>query len=78
MQPGDGHWPTPGMHGVAAPTAALSRGCLLLLSQLSPSHSNYMVGHKALGAWQSHPIPPPSLRSGEGSSFLGFVPPDQL
>ena len=26
MQPGDGHWPTPGMHRVAAPFTALSRG----------------------------------------------------
>ena len=33
-----------------------------------------MVGHTALGAWQSHPIPPPSLHDGEGSSVPGLVP----
>ena len=35
-----------------------------------------MVGHTALGAWQSHPIPMPSLHGGEGSSFPGLVPSD--
>ena len=38
VQPGDGHWPIPCMHRVAAPSTVLS--------------SNYMVGHTALGAWQ--------------------------
>ena len=50
----------------------------MLLSQLSSSHSNNMVGHTALGAWQSHPIPLPSLDCGEGSSFPGFTPPDDI
>ena len=59
---------------MTAPSTALSRGSLLLLNQLSSSHSNYMVRHTALGAWQSHPIPPPSLHDGERSSFLGLVP----
>ena len=31
VQPGDGHQSTPGMHRVAAPTATLGRGSLLLL-----------------------------------------------
>ena len=26
VQPGDGHWSTPGMHRVAAPSATLGRG----------------------------------------------------
>ena len=56
------------------PPTALSRGSLLLLNQLSSSHSNYTVGYTALGAWQSHPIPPSSLHGGEGSSFPGLVP----
>ena len=47
VQPGDGHWSTPGMHRVAAPSATLSRGSLLLLIQLCPNH---LVGHTALGA----------------------------
>ena len=36
---------------MAASSTALSRGKPLLLNQLSPSHSNYMVGHTALRAW---------------------------
>ena len=75
MQPSDGHWSMPGMHSVAAPSATLRRGSLLLLSLLFPNHPIYMVGHTALGAWQSHPIPLPSLYDGEGSS-TGLVPSD--
>ena len=56
VQPGDGHWPTPGMHRVAAPSTTLSRGSLLLLSLLFPSHPIYMVGHTALEAWQRVPL----------------------
>ena len=41
-----------GMHQVAAPSTALSRGSLLPLIQLASSHSNNMVGHTVLGAWQ--------------------------
>ena len=48
----------------------------MLLSQLFPNHPIYMVGHTALGAWQSHPIPLPSLHGGQGSSFPGLVPSD--
>ena len=74
VQPGSGYQPTPGMHRVAAPSTAFSRWrSLLLLSQLYSGHSNYMVGHSAFGAWQSHPTPPPSLHGGEGSSFPGLV-----
>ena len=51
VQPGNGHQPTPGMHRVAAPSTALSRGSLLLLNQLFPSHPICMVGHAAFGAW---------------------------
>ena len=35
-----------------------------------------MVGHTALGAWQSHPILPPSLQGGEG--LPGFVLPNDM
>ena len=42
VQPGSGHLPTQGMHRVAAPSTALSRGNVLLLIQLAPSHSNYL------------------------------------
>ena len=47
VQPGDGHWSTPGMHRVTAPSATLGRGSLLLLISLFSSH---LVGHTALGA----------------------------
>ena len=57
VQPGDCHWSTPCMHRVAAPSATLSRGSLLLLSQLLPNHPIYMVQHTAFGA-------PPSLHDG--------------
>ena len=36
----------------AAPSTTLSRGSLMLLHLLFPSHPIYMVGHTALGAWQ--------------------------
>ena len=55
---------------------ALSRGSLMLLTQLPCSHPNYMVWHTALGAWQSHLIPLTSLHGGEGSFFPGFIPSD--
>ena len=63
---------------MAAPSTALSMGSLLLLNKLSSSHSNYMVGHTALGAWQSHWIPQPSLHGGEGSSVPGLVPSNDM
>ena len=52
VQPGDGHQPTPDMHRVAAPSTTFSRGSLMLPCLLFPSHTIYMVGHTALGAWQ--------------------------
>ena len=78
VQPGDGHWSTPGMHRVAVPSTTLSRGSLLPLIQLFPNHPIYMVGHTALGAWQSHLIPLPSLHDGKGSSFPVLVPSDDM
>ena len=60
---------------VAAPSATLGRGSLLLLIQLCPNH---LVGYTALGAQWSHLIPLPSLNDGEGSSFAGLVPSDDV
>ena len=76
MQPGDGHRSTPGMHRVAAPTATLGR------VEHSATHSAvpqpiggvYSLG----GSKESHLIPPPSLHDGEGSSFPGLVPSDDV
>ena len=62
------------MHRVAAPSTTLSRGNIMLLCLLFPSHPIYMVGHTALGGLaESHPIPPPSLHGSKGSSFPGLV-----
>ena len=74
VQPGDGHWSTPGMHQVAAPSATLAR------VEPSATHSTvpqpigrvYSLG----GSIESHPIPLSSLSGGEGSSFQGLVPSD--
>ena len=74
VQPGDGQWPTPGMHRVAAPSGTLGRG------EPSATHSAvpqpiggvYSLG----GSIESHLIPLPSLCDGEGSSFPGLVPSD--
>ena len=52
VQPGDCHWPTPGGHRLAAPSSTLSRGSLLLLSLLFPTHPIYMMGNTALATWQ--------------------------
>ena len=76
VQPGDGHQSTPGLHWVAAPSATLGR------VQPSATHSAvpqpiggvYSLG----GSIESHPIPLPSLCDGEGSSFPGLVPSDDV
>ena len=76
VQPGDGHQSTPGMHRVAAPSATLGRG------EPSATHSAVpqpFGGVYSLGSSiESHLIPPPSLCDGEGSSFPGLVPSDDV
>ena len=62
------------MHRVAAMSTALSRG-EPYATQLPSSHSGNMVGHTALGTWQSDPMLPRSLHVEEMSSLPGFVPP---
>ena len=56
LDPGDGLWPMPGVHWVAAPPTALSRGSFMLLMQWFPSYSIYVLGHTALEA-QHSPYP---------------------
>ena len=75
VQPGDGHWSMPGMHRVAVPSATLGRGSLLLLIQLFPNH---LVGIQPWGPSGESPDLPPSLHDGEGSSFPGLVPSDDM
>ena len=76
MQPGDGHQSTPGMHQVAAPSATLGN--------VEPSATHSAVPPPIGGVYglggsiESHPIPPPSLHDGEGSSFPGLVPSDDV
>ena len=76
VQPGDGHLSTPGMHQVAAPSATLGR------VEPSATHSTVpqpIGGIYSLGdSTESHPIPLPSLCDGEGSSFPGLVPSDDV
>ena len=74
MQPGDGHWSTPGMHQVAAPSATLDR--------VEPSATHSAVPQPIVGVYglggsiESHLIPLPSLHDGEESSFPGLVSSD--
>ena len=74
MQPGDGHWSTPGMDRVAAPSATLGR--------VEPSATHSAVPQPIGGLYglggsiESHLIDPSSLHDGEGSSFPGLVPSD--
>ena len=74
VQPGDGHWSTPGMHRVAAPSATLGR------REPSATHSavpQLIGGVYSLGdSIESPLIPLPSLHDGEQSSFPGLLPSD--
>ena len=66
----------PGMHRVAAPSATLGRG------EPSTTHSAvpqpFGGAYSLEGSVESHLIPPPSLHDGEGSSFPGLVPSDDV
>ena len=73
VQPGDGYWPRPGMHRVAAPASALSRGSLLLLNQLSSSQSSYMAGIHLWGLGRESPDPSTFLAWWGGVFFSRFV-----
>ena len=74
VKPCGGQWSTPGMHQVAAPSATLGR--------VEPSATHSAVPQPLGGVYslgvtiESHPILPPSLHDGEGSSFPGLVPSD--
>ena len=52
LPPGYGPWPMQGVHWVAAPPTALSRGSFMLLIKLSLSHSIHILEHTALGTQQ--------------------------
>ena len=79
VQPGDGHWSMPGMHRVAVPSATLSRWEPSATQSPVPQPFHLYDGAYSLGGLvESHPIPQPSLHGGEGSSFLGLVPSDDM
>ena len=81
VQPGDGHQPTPGMHRVAAPSTTLSGGalCCSVAQSAVPQPSHLYGGAYSFGGLaESHPIPLPYLHDGEGSSFPGLVPSDDM
>ena len=67
----------PGMHRVATPSITLSRGEPSATHSAVPQPSHlYGEAYSLGGCAESHPIPPPSLHDGEGSSFPGLVPSD--
>ena len=73
MHPGDGHWPTPGMHRVAALSTTLSCGkpSASQSAVLQPSHlygGAYSIG----GLAESHLIPLPFLHGGDGVFLSRF------
>ena len=79
MQPGDGHYPTPVMHRVAAPSTTLSRGRLSAAQSAVPQPSHLYHGAYSFGGLaEIHPIPLPSLHGEEGSSFPGLIQSDDM
>ena len=58
---------------MAAPSTTLSRREPYATQSAVPQPSHIYGGAYSFGAWRSHPIPPPSLHGGEGSSLPGFV-----
>ena len=79
VQPSDGHWPMTGIHRVAAPSMTLSRGELSATQSAVPQLSHLYGGAYSFGGLaESHLIPPPSLHDGEGSSFPGLVPSNDM
>ena len=67
------------MHRVVAPPTTLSREepSATQSAVLQPSHL-YGGAYSLGGLAESHPIPPPSLHDGEGSSFPGLMPSDDM
>ena len=72
--PCDGHWSTPGVHRVAAPSTTLSRGALCCSVCCTPAIPSIWWGIQLWGLGRELPNPLPSLHGGKGSSFPGLVP----
>ena len=75
VQPGDGHWPTPGMHRVAAPSTTLSRGSLCYSITCSLAIPFIWWGTQLLGLSRESPNPStfPAWWGGVCSSRCGSI-----
>ena len=78
VQPGDGHWPTPGMHRVDAPSTTWNRGEPYATGSAVPQPFHLYDGAYSFGGLAESPIPPPSLHGGKWSSFPGLVPSNDM
>ena len=80
VQPGDGHQPTCSMHRVAAPSTVLSRGEPYATQSAVPQPSKLYGGAYSFEGdlTESHPFPLYSLHGGEGYSFPGLVPSNNM
>ena len=77
--PGDGPWPTSGVHHVAAPPTSSRRRELCAPHSAVPQPFHQCgQAHSLRGLAESHPIPLPYLHGQEWSSYPGCVPPDDL
>ena len=74
VQHGDGHQPTPGMCRVATTSTMLNRGEPYATPSAVSQPSHLYGGAYNFWGMAEHPILPPSLHGGEGSSFPGLVP----
>ena len=73
---GDGPWPNPRVHQVAAPSMTSFRGSFMLLIQLFPQPFYIFGGeYNSMGLADSHPISSP-FQHGSGVSFPGCVQPN--
>ena len=72
-QPDNDHWPTPGMHRVAAPSTALSRGeSPATQSAVLQPFQLFGQANSFGGLTKSHPLPPPSLHGGDSTKTPEF------
>ena len=64
---------------MAAPSTALSRGePFAIQSDVFQLFQLYGFAYSFWGLAESHPVPPPSLHCGEGFSFPGLVPSNDI
>ena len=79
MPPGDGLWPMPGVHLVAALPTTSSRWEPHAIHLTVPQpFQQYGGAFRFGGLAENHLIPLPSLHGGEGSSFLCNAPPNDM